>query len=104
MEKIAFKMKLKPGKKDEYIRRHYFIWPELKDILKKHRIKDYSIFLDEKTDTLFAVQIKSGDNDSQQLGSDEVVKKWWAYMADIMETNEDNSPVSNPLINVFHLD
>jgi L-rhamnose mutarotase len=32
-----------------------------------------------------------------------VMKKWWAYMKDIMETNPDNSPLSIPLKNVFHL-
>ena len=31
-------------------------------------------------------------------------RKWWDYMADIMETNPDNSPVSIDLKNVFHLD
>ena len=25
----------------------------------------------------------------------EVMKKWWKYMKDIMETNEDNSPVDS---------
>ena len=104
MEKVAFKMKLKPGNKAEYIKRHYFIWPELKAILKKHRVKDYTIFLDEETDTLFAVQLKQGESNSQQIGTEEVVQRWWAYMADLMETNEDNSPVSTPLVNVFHLD
>ena len=34
----------------------------------------------------------------------EICKKWWAFMADIMETNPDNSPVSVDLKNVFHLD
>ncbi|HOD02260.1 MAG TPA: L-rhamnose mutarotase, partial [Clostridiales bacterium] len=32
------------------------------------------------------------------------VQKWWNYMADIMETNPDNSPVSKDLFPVFHLD
>lgn len=31
-------------------------------------------------------------------------RKWWDYMADIMETNPDNSPVAVDLQNVFHLD
>jgi L-rhamnose mutarotase len=32
-----------------------------------------------------------------------VMKKWWAHMRDIMETNPDNSPVSIPLKEVFYL-
>ncbi len=53
--KIAFKMKLKPGCKKEYIRRHNEIWPELKVLLSQSGIHDYTIFLDEETNTLFAV-------------------------------------------------
>lgn len=101
--KIAFKMKLKSGFDAEYKSRHNQIWPELATLLREKGISDYSIFLDEETNTLFAVQQQNGDS-SQDLGKIEIVKKWWAYMADIMETNADNSPKSFPLEMVFHLD
>ncbi len=103
MQKVAFKMKLLPGFKDEYKKRHDEIWPELSALLKENGISDYTIFLDEETNTLFGVQMLSGQS-SQDLGSTDIVKRWWAYMADIMETNPDNSPVSTPLTPVFHLD
>lgn len=96
-------MKLLPGFKDEYKKRHDEIWPELSALLKENGISDYTIFLDEDTNTLFGVQMLSGQS-SQDLGATDIVKRWWAYMADIMETNPDNSPVSTPLIPVFHLD
>lgn len=104
MQKVAFKMKLKPGFREEYERRHDAIWPELKSLLHKNGISDYSIFLDEETDTLFAVQKNTGQGTSQDLSSNEVVRKWWRYMADIMETNADHSPVTVPLREVFHMD
>lgn len=100
--KIAFKMKLKPGFEAEYKKRHDEIWPELATLLKENGISDYSIFLDEETNNLFAVQQQNG-NSSQDLGSTQIVQKWWAYMADIMETNADNSPKTFPLEMVFHL-
>ena len=102
--KLAFKMKLKAGFKDEYKKRHDEIWPELKALLKENGISDYTIFLDEETNTLFAVQRQDGGQSSQDLGQTEIVQKWWAYMADIMDTNPDNSPVSIPLVSVFHMD
>lgn len=102
--KIAFKMYLKPGYKEEYRQRHAAIWPELKQLLKENGVSDYTIFLDETSNALFAVQQQSGEQSSQELGTTEVVKRWWAYMADIMETNEDDSPVSIPLESVFHMD
>ncbi|WP_224998988.1 L-rhamnose mutarotase [Cesiribacter sp. SM1] len=103
MQRIAFKMKLKPGYTAEYQKRHAAIWPELVQLLKEAGISDYSIFLDEETGTLFGVQKLNGQS-SQQLGSTPIVQKWWAYMADIMETNADQSPVSVPLKEVFYLE
>ena len=104
MERFAFKMKLKPGCKDEYHKRHDQIWPELSELIRSTGVYDYSIFLDDETNTLFAVQKVSGVGSSQDLGNNPVVKKWWAYMADIMETNPDNSPTMVALEEVFYLE
>jgi len=104
VKRVAFKMKLLPGFKEEYKKRHNAIWPELKELLHKAGIRDYAIFFDEESDTLFAVQKIVGDSDSQELGETDIVKKWWAYMADIMETNPDKSPVSVSLEEVFYLE
>ena len=97
-------MKLFPGFKEEYRKRHNEIWPELVRLLKDAGIGNYSIFLDEETNTLFAYQEQSGGSSSQDLGTTEIVKKWWKYMADIMETNADNSPISIPLEQVFYME
>ena len=104
MQTVAFKMKLNPGMAVEYKKRHDEIWPELKKLLKDNGISDYSIFLDEETNILFAVQKQDGNGSSQDLGSTEIVKKWWAYMAEVMETNPDNSPVSVSLQPVFYME
>ncbi|HEU4553567.1 MAG TPA: L-rhamnose mutarotase [Chitinophaga sp.] len=102
--KTAFKMRLKPGFAAEYRQRHAAIWPELQQLLKDNGIYDYTIFLDEDTHTLFAVQQQSGAATSQDLGAHPIVQRWWASLADIMETHPDNSPVSTPLQQVFHMD
>ncbi|MDA3833570.1 MAG: L-rhamnose mutarotase [Spirochaetales bacterium] len=104
MLRKAFKMKLHPGMKDEYRKRHTEIWPELKQLLAESGVRDYSIFIDEDNDTLFAVQKVLGGTGSQDLGTLEIVQKWWEYMADIMETNPDNSPVTIELEEVFHME
>lgn len=103
MKRISFKMKLKPGMKEEYKKRHDTIWPELKALIQSTGVSDYSIFLDDETNILFAVQKQSGDQTSQDLGENPIVKKWWDYMADIMETNPDNSPKQISLQEVFYL-
>lgn len=102
MKRFAFKMRLKPGCVEEYKRRHTAIWPEIVALLKKTGVSNYSIFFDEETNLLFAVQ-EQGEVSSQDLGEELIIKKWWAYMADLMETNRDKSPVSIPLKEVFYL-
>ena len=103
MEK-AFKMKLKPGCKAEYKKRHDAIWPELKKAISESGVYDYSIYLDEETLTLFAVQkVKPGSNPDKQKDM-EIVHKWWDMMADIMDVNPDNSPVCTDLPCMFHMD
>ena len=104
MTRNAFKMKLKPGFEAEYKKRHDEIWPELAGLIRDSGVSDYSIFLDRETGTLFAVQKQSGGQSSQDLGSYPIVRKWWDYMSDIMETNPDHSPVTIPLTEVFYLE
>ncbi|HTR39995.1 MAG TPA: L-rhamnose mutarotase [Pseudomonadales bacterium] len=103
MQRNAFKMKLKPGVVAEYKKRHDEIWPELQKELRAAGISDYSIFLDEETLTLFAVQKLGDKNTASELPNTPIVKKWWSYMAPLMEVNPDNSPVTKPLKEVFHL-
>jgi len=104
MHRLAFKMKLHAGQTDEYKRRHDQLWPELEQLLKQVGIEDYSIFLDEETNYLFGVLKISNPDAMNELSHHPVMKKWWAYMRDIMDSNPDNSPVSVPLKEVFHLE
>lgn len=97
-------MKLKPGFEAEYKKRHDEIWPELAELIRNSGVSDYSIFLDAETHILFAVQKQSGDQGSQDLGTNPIVRKWWDYMSDIMEVNPDNSPVTIPLTEVFYIE
>lgn len=104
MLRNAFILKLKPGFEDEYKRRHDEIWPELVKELHAVGISDYGIFLDEATGNLFGVQKLREDHASAELPGKAIMKQWWAYMADIMETNPDNSPVCIPLREVFYME
>ncbi|WKL57954.1 L-rhamnose mutarotase [Asticcacaulis sp. ZE23SCel15] len=99
----GFKMQLKPGFEAEYQKRHDEIWPELSDLLHQAGVSDYSIFLDPETLTLFGVLKRTDDHTMADLPSLPIMKKWWAYMADIMDSNPDNSPVAKDLKHVFYM-
>ncbi len=104
MKRYAFKMKLKPGVEAEYQRRHDEIWPELAKAIREAGVSDYSIFLDAETRTLFAVQKLADDHTATSLPNHPIVRKWWDYMAPLMEVHPDHSPVCVELKEVFHLD
>lgn len=103
MEKYAFRMRLNPGKAEDYKARHDAIWSELSTLLKEAGVSDYSIHLDEETHLLFGVLWRTDDHTMADLPSHPVMQKWWAYMADLMETKADNEPVAVPLVTVFHM-
>ena len=100
---IAFRMTLKPGMAEEYRRRHDAIWPELAALLREAGIYDYSIFLDEETNALFAVLRLDANDRRDSLPAHPIMRRWWDHMADIMAVQPDNRPVEAPLTPMFHL-
>jgi L-rhamnose mutarotase len=104
MIRKAFLMTLLPGNRAEYERRHLRIWPEMQQLLSRHGVHNYSIFLEPTSDRLFAYAEIESEQLWQQIAETEVCRRWWAYMKELMHTNEDNSPVSVALEEVFHLD
>ena len=70
----------------------------------RHHSCSSKIFLDEETNTLYAFQKVSGDSGSQDLGQTEIVQRWWKYMSDIMKTNDNYSPVTVELKEVFYME
>ena len=103
MRRVAFKMKLFEGCEAEYKKRHDELWNDLKQLLKQTGVADYSIFFDKETNFLFAYLTINDVKNLDALSQQPVMKKWWAYMKDIMETNENSSPVVVELKELFYL-
>lgn len=106
MRKIVkgFKMKVYPDCHEEYEKRHNNLWPEMKEMIHQYGGSNYTIFLDQETSTLFGyIELEDPDKWDESANT-KICRKWWEYMADIMDTNDDNSPVSIDLKTVFHLD
>ena len=100
----AFLMTLKPGREEEYERRHKPIWPELQEILKSHGVGNYSIFLERESGRLFAYAEVESEELWRRIAATDVCRRWWSHMKELMLTNPDDSPVADDLREVFHLD
>lgn len=103
MIKKAFAMKIYSDQHEEYRRRHDELWPEMRDMLKEHGAIQYSIFLNSETSELFGYLEIEDEERWKETAATAINQNWWHYMADIMETNPDDSPVSKELKHVFEL-
>lgn len=104
MIRKSFKMHLYEGMAEEYERRHNLLWPEMKKMIREHGGHNYSIFLDDETNVLYGyIEIENEELWAKSADTP-INRKWWDFMADIMDTNDDNSPVSVDLKPVFYLD
>lgn len=102
--RIAFQMKIKLGTAAEYERRHNPIWTELEAVIFAHGGRNYSIFLDEKSGRLFGFAEVDDVEAWNRISETDVCRRWWAHMADLMETNPDGSPAAITLREVFHIE
>lgn len=101
--KRAFKMKLNVGQIEEYKKRHNEVFPELVEQFELAGVSTYTIWFDEETNYLFAFVELENNDIWNNISETEACKKWWKFMASIMETNEDNSPVSTDLDLAYEL-
>ena len=104
MIRKGFKMKLYPGCEEEYEKRHNDLWPEMVQMIHEHGGSNYTIFLDKETYVLYGYLEIEDEAKWSKSAETAICRKWWDFMADIMETNPDNSPIAIDLQEVFHLD
>lgn len=104
MIRKGFTMKLHPGVADEYERRHRELWPEMKEMIHQFGGRNYSIFLDERTNVLYGTIELEDEALWAKSAETAICRKWWDYMAPLMDVHPDNSPVCLDLRPVFHLD
>jgi len=102
-ERIAFRMNLNPGQAAIYKKRHDEIFPELAKALKDAGVSDYTIWLDPQTNHLFATLIRTDNHKMDDLPNTAIVKRWWAFMADVMEIDTNNVPTQIELTKMFDL-
>ena len=103
MERMAWKGRIRPGCKEEYIRRHDAIWPEMKAVLKEAGICNYTIFANG--DELFGYyECEKGVAFAEKTQADSpVVDRWNEYMKDILELEMDPVTGAQPKMQCMFL-
>ena len=99
-----FVMQLNRGAEEEYRQRHSPIWKELEDVLRTNGAHNYSIALHPETGQLFACAEIEDEARWNAIAQTPVCRRWWDYMADLVEVNADRSPRAVELQEMFHLD
>lgn len=88
MRRVAFRLRVKPERLDEYIRIHAEVWPELLDDLTEAGYRNYSIFADGPE--LFGYLECDDWNAAQAaLSGSDANRRWQAWMSDFLETPVD---------------
>ncbi|MDD3360517.1 MAG: L-rhamnose mutarotase [Hespellia sp.] len=104
MIRKGFKMKLYDGMEAEYEKRHNELWPEMADMIHEYGGHNYTIYWDKDTNILFGyIEVEEEERWAKSADTP-INRKWWDFMAPVMETNPDNSPVCVDLHTMFHLD
>ena len=102
MEKCTWKATLLPGMRDEYVRRHDEIWPEMKETLAQAVIVNYTIW--RCGDELFGYyECEKGAAYAAKVQAESpVVDRWNEYMRDVMVMDFDpETGTAVALENVF---
>lgn len=96
MEKYAWKATVVPGKIDEYKRRHDELWDEMKEVLEKAGIANYTIWC--VGNELFGYyECEFGAEYAAKVQSEsEVVDRWNEYMKDILIMEMDPETGAQP--------
>lgn len=106
MQRVGFRLQVKPAMMDEYVRRHAQVWPDMLAALSETGWKNYSLFLDRTDGTLFGY-FETEDLAAAQQGmaSKEVNSRWQTEMSEFFESMDGKKPDEGFLIleDVFYL-
>ena len=104
MERYAWKALLKDGMKEEYIRRHNEIWPEMVQLLKEAGIENYSIWLCGNELFGYYECSKGIEYAGKTQANSPIVDKWNEYMKNVKDMPIDERTGAQPLLEeVFYL-
>jgi len=104
-QRVAFRLRVKPERLEEYIRLHQEVWPELLADMRAASIRNYSIFADGPE--LFGyLECDDWTAASAALAASDANRRWQAFMRDYLDTpvDPDAAESMTMLDEVFRMD
>ena len=107
MQRMGFCNRLRPEKAAEYKALHAQAWPGVLAMVSACHIKNFSIFLREPENLLFAYWEYHGADlaaDLATMAADEVTQRWWRMTDPCQEPYESRGPGENwaPMTEIFY--
>ena len=109
MQRMGFILGIKPEAIADYKRIHAAVWPEVLDMIAKCNIRNYTIFLKEPENLLFAYFEYHGTDfatDQAKMAADPKTQEWWAVCSPMqvpLATREEGEWWAG-MEDVFHTD
>src|SRR5438552_1100248 len=82
MQRMGMVIGIAPDKIAEYKRLHADVWPAVLDRIRRSNIRNYSIFLREPENLLFAYWEYHGSDlaaDMAAIAADPETQRWWTF-------------------------
>ena len=105
MPRVAFRLRVRPEKLEEYRQIHENVWPELLSDLSAAGYRNYSIFADG-TELFGYLECDDWEASQAAMARSDANHRWQAWMSEYLETPVDPDGKESPLLmnEVFHLD
>lgn len=88
MQRVAFRLRVKPERLEEYKRLHQAVWPELLADMRAASIRNYSIFSDGPE--LFGyLECDDWAAASEAMAHSDANRRWQEFMAGYLDTPVD---------------
>lgn len=109
MKRMGFVLGIRPEAIAEYKRLHADVWPSVLAMIARCNIRNYSIYLREPENLLFASFEYHGEDfaaDSAIMAADPETQRWWSICGPMQVPLESRAEGEwwAPMEKVFHVD
>lgn len=104
MRRVCFTFQLRPGREEEYVRRHREVWPDLIRVLRESGVRNYTLFRRGRTVIAYCECHPDAATALGAVAATEVNSRWSAWFSDVIEELTDADGQLFFADEVWHLD